>query len=97
MKQMGIWQGEINPVRNPMVAYDNQITFVNAESSGMFIPTVRVHDMVDAGMHIGSVVNILTGTVEEKVVAPRSGMICGIGDYPAIEMGSLLARIVSPD
>ena len=97
MKQMGIWQGEIKPVRNPMVAYDNQITFVNAESSGMFIPTVRVHDMVDAGMHIGSVVNILTGTVEEKVVAPRSGMICGIRDYPAIEMGSLLARIVSPD
>ncbi|MCR5213655.1 MAG: succinylglutamate desuccinylase/aspartoacylase family protein [Eubacterium sp.] len=94
MKDMGMWEGEVKPVKKATVAYDNQITYINSESSGLFIPNVDVHDYVDAGMKIGSVINVLTGSVEEKVIAPKSGVICAIRDYPAIEMGSLLARIV---
>jgi predicted deacylase len=94
MKELGMWQGEINQVKKPHVARDNQVTYINSESSGIFIPNVDVHDKVEAGMLIGSVVNVLTGTVEQKVVAPTSGTITAIREYPAIEMGSLLARIV---
>ncbi len=95
MQSMGMWDGEVEKVKKPTVAYDSQMTFINSESSGLFIPKVDIHDYVDAGMRIGSVVNVLTGSVEEKVIAPRSGVITAIRDYPAIEMGSLLARIVS--
>ena len=98
MKYMDIWQGEVAPVKKPEVAFDNQITYVNSESSGLFIPSVGLAEYVDAGVRIGSVVNVLTGTVEEKVIAPKAGMICAIREYPAIEIGSLLARIVgSPE
>ena len=91
---MGIWKGEVNEIRHPRIAYDNQVTYINSESSGIFIPNVDIHDRVEAGMLIGTVVNVLTGTVEQKVIAPNSGVITAIREYPAIEMGSLLARIV---
>ena len=94
MKYMGIWKGEVNEVERPHVAYDNQVTYINSESGGLFIPNVDVHDRVEAGMLLGTVVNVLTGTVEQKVIAPSSGTITAIREYPAIEMGSLLARIV---
>ena len=94
MKDMGMWQGEINDIKKPTVTHDHQIAYLNSESSGIFIPNVDVHDRVDAGMLIGSVVNVLTGTVEERIIAPKSGKISAIREYPAIEMGSLLARIV---
>ena len=45
-------------------------------------------------MKIGSVVDVLTGTIEQVVVAPRRGIISALREYPAIEVGSLLARIV---
>lgn len=94
MKDMGIWKGEVNQIKKPMVARDSHVTYINSESSGIFIPYVDVHDKVEAGMKIGSVINVLTGTVEEKIIAPKSGMISAVREYPAIEVGSLLARIV---
>ena len=45
-------------------------------------------------MRIGSVVDILTGSVQEVIVAPRKGIVTAMREYPAIEVGSLLCRIV---
>ena len=94
MKHMGMWEGEVNSVRNPMVAYDNQVAYLNSETSGIFIPNVGIHERVEAGMRIGSVVDVLTGSDQEVIIAPRSGLVTAIREYPSIEMGSLLARIV---
>ena len=92
---MDIWQGEINPQKKrPLVAYDNQVSYINSESSGIFIPNIKIHDKVQAGMRIGSVVDILTGSVQEVIVAPRKGIVTAMREYPAIEVGSLLCRIV---
>lgn len=94
MKDMGIWKGEVAEAKAINVTYDNDITYINAESSGIFIPNVDVYDMVKKGDEIGTIVNVITGSVEEVVFATGDGMICSIRDYPAIEEGSLLARIV---
>lgn len=94
MKHMGIWQGEVIEVEEKPVVYDTDVTFINAESSGIFVPKLSVYDKVEKGQEIGSIVNVLTGSVEEIAYSPISGMICSIRDYPAIEEGSLLARIV---
>ena len=94
MKDMGIWDGEVPKVKRPMVAYDNQMTYINSETSGIFIPNVKLHEKVNAGMRIGSVVDVLTGSDQETVLAPRDGMVTAIREYPSIEVGSLLARIV---
>jgi hypothetical protein len=94
MKHMGIWQGEVVTPRQSIVTYDDQVTYLNSESSGIFIPKVSVHTNVTVGTEIGCVVNVITGSVEEVIQAPVDGVITAMREYPAIEEGSLLARIV---
>ena len=94
MQYMGIWDGDIPAVKHPMVAFDSHMSYINSETSGIFIPNVKLSERVDAGMKIGKVVDVLTGSDQEIVYAPKSGMVCAIREYPSIEVGSLLARIV---
>lgn len=94
MKNMGIWQGDsIEPKKN-VITNDSDITYINAESNGIFIPNINIYDQVKCGDEIGTVVNVITGSVEEVVRASANGMICSLRSYPVIEEGSLLARIV---
>lgn len=97
MKELGIWTGETVMPDTVQITYDGDITYINAESSGIFIPNVRVYDRVEKGDELGTIVNVITGSVEEVVFAAGAGMICSIRDYPVIEEGSLLARIVGGD
>ncbi|MBO4864457.1 MAG: succinylglutamate desuccinylase/aspartoacylase family protein [Eubacterium sp.] len=94
MKFMDMWDGDVAEVRKPHVAYDSQVTYINSETSGIFIPNIKIHEYVDAGMMIGKVVDVLTGSDQEIITAPRSGMVSAIREYPSIEVGSQLARIV---
>ena len=94
MKELGIWQGDAIVPREPLVTNDAEMTYINSESSGIFIPDVEVSSFVRAGTRIGTVVDVITGSVEEEVTAPRDGVISAMREYPAIEEGSLLARIV---
>ena len=94
MKEMGIWSGETIIPREPLVTNDAEMSFINSESSGIFIPEVTVSTFVRKGTRIGSVVDVITGSLEEVVTAPKDGVISAMREYPAIEEGSLLARIV---
>ena len=94
MKEMGIWSGETIIPREPLVTNDAEMSFINSESSGIFIPEVTVSTFVRKGTQIGSVVDVITGSLEEVVTAPKDGVISAMREYPAIEEGSLLARIV---
>ncbi len=97
MNYMGIWQGDVIEPRKAVITYDNQVTYLNSESSGIFIPNVSVYSKVEKGDTIGSVVSVITGSVEEIIKAPVAGMVTALREYPAIEEGSLLARIVGGD
>ena len=79
MEYMGIW--------------DDDVSFVNAESSGIFIPKVKHSGIVEKGDVIGHIVNVLTGSVEETICSPRKGVVFSLRAYPVIEEGSLVARI----
>ena len=94
MKQMGMWKGEVIEPSKPIVVFDDQVAYLNSETSGIFIPNVKLHEKVEAGMKIGSVVDVLTGSIQEVIIAPKRGIISGIREYPSIEVGSLLARII---
>lgn len=94
MKEMGIWQGETVTPKELSETTDSQIRYINADSSGIFIPSAKVYDRVKEGDELGTIVNVITGSVEQVVYATGNGMICSLRDYPVIEEGSLLARIV---
>ena len=94
MNNLGIWKGDVISINETKVTRDDNITYVNAESSGIFVPNVSVYDRVKAGDELGTIVDVITGSVEEVVFATGDGMVCSIRDYPVIEEGSLIARIV---
>ena len=63
--------------------------------SGSFKPPeVSIFDRVGKGDTIGTIVNVITGSVEEIITADNDGIICSLREYPVIEEGSLIARIL---
>lgn len=93
MKHMGIWQGEVNEPRRPIIATDRDVHFVNAESSGLFVPNIKHSMEVKKGEKIGTIVDVITGSVEERIYAPCDGLVFTLREYPAVEEGALIARI----
>ena len=97
MKNVGIWKGEVSEICNPIVATDGEVSFINAESSGMFVPNIKHNMWVKKGEKIGSIVNVITGSEEERIFAPCDGLVFTFREYPAIEEGALIARIFGGD
>ena len=94
MKDQGLWQGPVEPVRAPIVSSDGKVGFVNADASGIFVPCVEHWKAIEAGDPMGDILDPLTGQVKQHVTAPVSGMIFTLREYPVVYSGSLLARIL---
>ena len=94
MKEMNIWKGEVSPVREPIISTEKEVEFVNAKSSGIFMPCVDHLDEIKKGDTIGEILNPLTGEIEEKVISPCDGMIFTLREYPVVYEGSLIARVL---
>lgn len=96
MKNLGMWKGETNPVREPIVSLNHEVGFVNSDAAGIFVSCVQFGDTVKKGDHIGDVVDPLTSKIVEEVKAVCDGMIFTLREYPVVYGGSLLARILEP-
>jgi hypothetical protein len=96
MKELGMWNGETSPVREPVISIGHEVGFVNSDAAGIFVPCVNFGDNVKQGEYIGDVVDPLSSKVVEKVQAVCDGMIFTLREYPVVYGGSLLARILKP-
>lgn len=96
MKELGMWNGETVPVREPIVSEGHEVGFVNSDAAGIFVPCANFGDTVKKGDHIGDVVDPLSSKTVEKVDAVCDGMIFTLREYPVVYGGSLLARILQP-
>lgn len=95
MKELGIWTGPVNEVKEPIVSDENaEVLFINAPVSGIFIKDLNHGNVVEKDQHIGYIVNPLTGKVLCDVKAPDSGWMFTIREYPVLDEGSLIARIL---
>lgn len=94
MKELNIWTGKVEDMSNPIISTDREVTFIHADSSGIFIPSVEHWKGIKAGEHMGDILNPLTGEIEEKIFAPCDGMIFTLREYPVVYSGSLIARIL---
>lgn len=97
MKQTGMWNGEVQAVRNPIVSLNRAVGFVNSDAAGIFVPCIPFGETVCKGAHIGDVLDPLSGHVAEEVHAVCDGMIFTLREYPIVYGGSLLARILMPE
>lgn len=94
MKEMGIWSGSVESVREPLISSDRAIGFVNADHPGIYLPDARIFDEVMRGDVLGKIVDPLTGSVLEEVKAPITGEVFTRREYPIVYSGSLLNRIL---
>ena len=95
MKKMGMWSGPAEQVRTPMLAEkEDAVAFLNAPIAGIFISQANHGDYLKAGDEIGVIVDPLRGSILERMKAPVEGILFTIREYPVVDEGSLIARIL---
>ena len=95
MKELGVWNGEVAEVSDPVISENpNDVAFLNAPVSGIFIKNLMCGSKVKKGDEIGKIVDPLTGTVLSPVLAPVDGWLFTIREYPVVDQGSLVGRIL---
>ena len=97
MKELGIWTGEAKSPRTPVVSNDesgNDVCYLNAPCSGIFIKEKNHGSTVRKGEKIGEIVNPLSGVLLAEIRAEEAGWLFTIREYPVVEEGSLMGRIL---
>lgn len=95
MHHMGIWQGEIKTPRKPIISKDpNDVSYLNARVGGIFVPHVKHWTFLKKDELIGQIVDPLSGEVLDDVTAPVEGLLFTIRDYPVVDEGSLMGRLL---
>lgn len=95
MKQLGMWDGPVEPVCTPIVSDDPyEVEFLNAPCSGMFMKTKNQGTWVQKGETVGYIFDPFKGEIIEYVSAVKSGLLFTIRDYPMVDEGSLMGRIL---
>lgn len=95
MHKLGIWKGDVLAPRKPIISSDPEdVSYLNARVGGVFIPAVKHWFKLNTGDLIGQIVNPLTGEVLDDVKAPVDGILFTIRDYPVVDEGSLVGRLL---
>lgn len=79
---------------SPLVADDGNVHYLNAETSGMFVPCVEHWIAVRRGDLLGRIVSPLQGQTLSEVRSPCDGVLFTLREYPLVYEGSLLARLM---
>ncbi len=94
MHTMGMWMGkETAELPLPKICKGNSVTFLNAETSGVFLTELKCGVDVRKGQTIGQIVDPLRGKILSTVTSPTEGYLFTIRAYPIVYEGSLMARI----
>lgn len=94
MEHLGMWHGAVVSPRTPLIATDSNVSFVNANKAGIFLPDISHWSTVDEGTQIGRIIDTLNGEVCETVRAEKGGRLFTLREYPVVYCGSLIARIL---
>lgn len=96
MAHLGIWRGDAPEVLDPVVSQEpDEVVFLNAPRSGVWLKRLEHGARLRAGDVIGEIVDPLRGEVLSAVSAPADGWLFTIREYPVVDQGSLLARILT--
>jgi len=94
LNELGMWSGQSEPVRMPIISKDRGVGFLNSDAAGIFIPSVAHGDYIHTGELVGKVLDPLTGSLVESAISPCNGVLFTLREYPVVFGGSLLARIM---
>lgn len=95
MEVMGIWTGKTKEPRKPILSKDpDDVSFLNASTGGLFVPKVKHWQEMKKGELIGQIIDPLRGEVLDEVISPVDGILFTIRDYPIVDEGSLIGRLL---
>lgn len=95
MKRMGIWSGETITPRTPIISENpDDVSYLNAPTAGVFVPCVKHWEHLKKGDEIGWIIDPLQGTILEKITSPVDGILFTIREYPIVNSGSLMGRLL---
>jgi hypothetical protein len=80
--------------RSPLLADDSNVHYLNAGTSGLFVPAIEHWTTVARGQLLGAIVSPHRGEVLSEVRAPAGGVLFTLREYPLVYEGSLMARLV---
>ncbi len=95
MHSLGIWQGETITPRKPIVSGNPEdVSYLNASTSGVFVPSVKYWEHLKKGEEIGRRIDPLRGKVLDTILSPVDGILFTIREYPIVDEGSLVGRLL---
>ena len=95
MKTLGIWSGKTKTPRKPIVSKNpDDVSYLNAHIGGLFIQKVQHWEKLKKGDLIGQIVDPLSGKVLDNVLSPVEGILFTIREYPVVDEGSLVGRLL---
>lgn len=95
MEHMGMWTGGSIEPKKPIVSRKNDdVAYLNAPVSGVFIQHIEHDSFAQKGDVIGEIVDPLKGRSLCKIKAPCTGLIFTLRDFPMVDEGSLLGRML---
>jgi hypothetical protein len=81
-------------LHQPALADDENVHYLNAETSGLFVAQVDRLTTVQKGQLLGEIVSPFKGRVLSDVRSPVDGLLFTLREYPLVYEGSLMARIM---
>lgn len=95
MSLLGIWKGPVTKPRTPIISKDPaDVSYLNASVGGLFIPSVHHWETLKCGDEIGKIIDPLSGDVLDKILSPVDGILFTIREYPIVDEGSLVGRLL---
>jgi predicted deacylase len=97
-KEMGVLAPHVSvpeTTHSPLIADDSNVHFLNAQTSGMFIPTASHWTDVRRGELLGTIVSPFRGDTLSDVRSPVDGVLFTLREYPLVYEGSLMARVMA--
>ncbi len=79
--------------REPFSSEVGDVYYLNAPTSGLFVPELDHCAVIEKYDKIGNIVNPLDGTILHTLYAPSGGILFTLREYPIVYEGSLIARI----
>ena len=95
MHHMGIWDGDYEMSRKPLISRNpDDVEYLNAAVSGLFIQRMEHNSYARKGQVIGIIADPLLGEPLCEVKAPCDGLIFTLRDFPMVDEGSLVGRMI---
>lgn len=96
LKEMGMWSGETIQPREPVFSdKDSDMSALVSTTAGFFVRQVECGSRVKKGDLLGEIITPLEGKVLAQIKAPCDGLLFTLREYPIVETGSMLGRILN--